>query len=160
MQRKVVRVSHAEVAGPGETLVTLGLGSCVAILVHDPVMRIGGLAHVFLPTPQASRKPGNPAKFASTAVPFLVEAVEAHGADRSRLEARLVGGASMFGALLSQGRVHTGERNLIAARDALRAAGIPLLAEECGLEHGRSVYFSMDDGRVRVTALDREDVTL
>lgn len=150
---RLVQVCHAEVAGAGEVLVTVGLGSCVAIVLHDPVARIGGLAHVLLPIPRDGQVPSSPAKYAATAVPHLMEAMEMAGAERARLRGRLVGGASMFGALLAQGKLHTGERNILAARDALRAADIPLDAEEVGREHGRSVYFHPASGRVRVTSL-------
>jgi chemotaxis protein CheD len=158
--RRVVRVSHAEVASDEEVLVTLGLGSCVAIMLHDPVARIGGLAHVLLPETRDSEPPANPAKFANTAVPHLVAAMRRSGADPGRLRARLVGGASMFGLLLSQDRLHTGVRNLNAARAALSAAGIPVDGEEVGREHGRSVYFYPASGRVRVTSYQFDEVEL
>lgn len=158
--RRIVRVSHAEVASDGEVLVTLGLGSCVAIMLHDPVARIGGLAHVLLPEARDSAMQGSPAKFANTAVPHLVEEMTRAGADPGRLQARLVGGASMFGVLLSQHRLHTGVRNLNAARAALDAAGIPVEGEEVGREHGRSVYFYPASGRVRVTSYQFDEVEL
>lgn len=158
--QRLVKVSHSEVAGAGEVLVTVGLGSCVAILLHDPVARVGGLAHVLLPSPRVEQDPLNPAKYASTAVPALVEEMVRAGAERARLRARLVGGASMFGSLLAQGRLHTGERNILAARDALRDAEIPLDGEEVGKEHGRSVYFHPDGGRVRVTSLQFGEMEL
>lgn len=160
VKEKVVRVSHAAVAGEDEMLVTVGLGSCVAIILHDPVARLGALAHVLLPEPQLQRIPANPAKFASTAVSHILGELERHGAERSRIRARLVGGASMFGTLLSQGRLHTGERNVRAARAALVEEAIALDAEEVGREHGRSVYFYPASGRVRVTSYQFGEVEL
>lgn len=155
----LVRVAHAAVARSGEVLVTLGLGSCVAVLLDDPQARIAGMAHVLLPEPAL---PGaeTPAKFASTAVPHLVERIECAGASRGRLRARLVGGASMFSSLLAQGAVHTGARNILAARKALQCAGIPIVAEEVGAEHGRSVRFYPEDGRVVVSSYRRGQVVL
>ena len=61
-------------------LVTVGLGSCVAILLHDPQARVGGMAHVLLPSPALSRKDANPAKFPQTAVPRLLELMAQQGA--------------------------------------------------------------------------------
>lgn len=159
--RRVVLVAQAQVARRGEELVTIGLGSCVAILLHDPQRQVAGLAHVLLPTPsRPEHGEGAPAKFASTAVPHLVRQMERLGAERSRLVARLVGGASMFGSLLAAGSLHTGERNVLAARAALESAGIPLVGEEVGQEHGRSVYFDAAGGRVRVLAAERAEVEL
>lgn len=146
----VVRVGDWAVERAPGTLVALGLGSCVAIMLHDPVACAGGMAHVLLPSPTLARDQSNPAKFPETAVPFLVGRLSALGAEPRRLVAKLAGGASMFSQLMAPGTVHMGERNAVAARLALRAAGIPLVREALGGERGRSVRFHVDDGRVEV----------
>lgn len=151
--RKLVRVAHMDVAVPGEELVTLGLGSCVAVLLHDPVARVAGLAHVLLPDEPASRDRSNPAKFVTTAVPALIGRMEERGARAERLVARLAGGASMFAALTGPNTLATGARNVAMAREVLRAAGIPIVAEDVGMEHGRSVVFRADDGRAEVSTV-------
>jgi chemotaxis protein CheD len=155
----IVPVTQLAVARGEECLGAVGLGSCVAILLHDPVARVAGLAHVLLPI--AGAAPGaRPGKFASTAVPRLVEEMESVGAQRRRLVGRLVGGASMFRSLLAGGSVHTGTRNVAAARAALDLAGIPLVGEEVGREHGRNVVLRASDGSVVVTAYQQEEVRL
>ena len=143
-----------DVAIEGEVLVTLGLGSCVAVMLHDPVARVAGLAHVLLPDEPASRDRSNPAKFATTAVPALIASMAERGARPDRLVARLAGGASMFRALLTQNSTPTGERNVAAAREALRAAGVPVVAEDVGLEHGRSILLHAD-GRAEVSTVTK-----
>lgn len=153
-----VRVADMAVASGPTRLITVGLGSCVAIVLHDPATGIGGLAHVLLPSPSMSRDSDNPAKFPSTAIPVLLSDMARLGA-RGRVTARLVGGASMFRSLLASGGVNVGERNVVASREALDAAGIALLAEDTGGEHGRSVYFDVATGRLRVRSMamgDRE----
>lgn len=155
-----VKVAHHAVGGAGDTLVTLGLGSCVAILLHDPVARVGGMAHVLLPEKQLARDSANLSKFASTAIPLLAEEVVGAGARPERLKARLVGGASMFASLMSPGSLNMGERNLKAAREALRELGIPVVAEEVGADYGRSVRFHVAEGRVVVSSVGRADVTI
>ncbi|HEU0052485.1 MAG TPA: chemotaxis protein CheD [Longimicrobium sp.] len=155
-----VKVAQHAVGGPHDVLVTLGLGSCVAIVVSDPRARVGGLAHALLPEPALARDRGNHAKFASTAVPMLVEELAAMGARAARLEARLVGGASMFTNLMVPGSLNMGERNVRAAREALRLAGIPLLGEAVGGDFGRSVRFTVGEGRTVVSSVGRPDVVL
>ena len=68
----VVRVSDMAVASADEVLVTVGLGSCVAIMLYDPETRIGGLAHILLPSKALTRQSDNPAKFPQSAVPALL----------------------------------------------------------------------------------------
>ena len=75
----------------------------------------------------------------------------------ARISAKIVGGASMFGQLVSGAGINVGERNVLATREALAVAGIPVLAEDTGLDYGRSVYFHLDDGRVEVRSLKRGD---
>ncbi|HWK88381.1 MAG TPA: chemotaxis protein CheD [Longimicrobium sp.] len=159
-QTMYVKVAQHAVGGAPDTLVTLGLGSCVAILLHDPQARVGGLAHVLLPEPALSRDRGNHYKFASTAVPAMLEDLAARGARASRLEARLVGGAAMFSTLMVPGTLNMGERNIRAAREALKRAGIPIRAEAVGGDYGRSVRFAVGAGRTVVSSVGRGDVVL
>lgn len=156
-----VTVSVADLAiatGSDAVLQTVGLGSCVAIVLHDAAARVGGLAHVLLPALSQTRDRTNPAKSVETAVPALIAAMRAAGAgDPRRFTARLVGGASMFGSLLSGGGINVGERNVVAARDALEALGIPIVGEDVGGDHGRSVRLHVDTGRVQVRSLRKGD---
>jgi chemotaxis protein CheD len=155
-----VKVAQHAVGGHQDVLVTLGLGSCVAILLHDRMARVGGLAHALLPEPALARDQGNPSKFATTAVPLMVEELAALGARAGRLEARLVGGASMFTSLMVPGSLNMGERNIRAARAALKQAGIPILGEQVGGDFGRSVRFSVGEGRTVVSSVGKPDVVL
>ena len=149
----VVKVADLQVAqGDGE-LVTLGLGSCVAICLHDPVARVAGMAHILLPNKSLSRATENPAKFPQSAVPLLVEKMAALGADPKRMTAKLIGGASMFGNLTPSGAVQMGERNVVAARQVVQDQGITIAAEETGGTVGRSVRMQASDGLLMVRTL-------
>ena len=157
-----VRVKVADFAvANGETLlVTVGLGSCVAIALHDAQAQVGGLAHVLLPSTGMSQDRTNRAKFPSSAVPLLCERMQALGARAGRIRARIVGGASMFTSLLSATGLQIGERNVVATRVALEQAGIPIVAQDVGGDYGRSVYFSVHDGRLVVKSLKAGHVDL
>ena len=151
-----VKVADYAVRNGDSVLSTIGLGSCVAIALYDPTTRIGGLAHVLLPNEGMSRDTSNRAKFSTTAVPLLIEEMRRIGA-RGNLLAKIAGGASMFAALLPGSGVNMGERNVAATRDALRAHGIPIVAEDTGGDHGRSVYFHLRDGVVLIRSLKAGD---
>jgi chemotaxis protein CheD len=159
---KEVRVKVADYAVTGEhaLLATTGLGSCVAVALHEPVARVGGLAHVLLPSVSLARDRSNRAKFAATAVPLLLEEMTALGARADRVRAKLAGGACMFATLLPIAGLAMGERNVLAVREALELAGVPVVAQDVGGEHGRSVFFDTRDGRVVVKSLLHGDVVL
>jgi chemotaxis protein CheD len=149
----VVRVADLRIGVADDVLITVGLGSCVAIVLHDAEARVGGLAHILLPSPSLSRLDGNPAKYPQSAVPRLLELMTADGACPGRITARLAGGASMFAALAPPGTVQMGERNLVAARQALSSHNVPLVGEAVGGDFGRTVRLQVDDGRVEVSTV-------
>lgn len=149
----LVRVADMRSGRADDTLVTVGLGSCIAIMLYDAEAKVGGMAHVLLPTPALSRKDSNPAKFPQTAVPRLIELMVADGARPQRITARLAGGASMFSALAPPGTIQMGERNLVAARQVLNSHGVPLIAEAVGGDFGRTVRLRVCDGRVEVSTV-------
>lgn len=160
--RESVTIGEAKVAGGGTVLFTLGLGSCVAVVLWDNSRHIGGLAHAMLPSPTAARRvaPPGPARYASTAVAALVSMMLEAGADRGAIRARLVGGASMFDSLLNENGRRLGQRNVEAARSALARAGVPVDREDVGGSHGRSVFLHVDDGRLVVSTILHGDVIL
>ncbi|HXI21741.1 MAG TPA: chemotaxis protein CheD [Gemmatimonadales bacterium] len=151
----LVRVADLR-AGQGEVvLATLGLGSCVAIALHDPVAQVGGLAHILLPSPSLGRTAEHLGRYPQTAVPATVRQMVDLGADPRRLTARLVGGASMFINLVPAGSIQMGERNVIASREVLSQLAIPITGERVGGTEGRSVWFRVHEGRVLVRSVGR-----
>lgn len=150
----LVKVADYAVASSG-TIATIGLGSCVAIILYDGVARVGGMAHVLLPNEAMSRDRSNPAKFPSSAVPLLLNEMRLLGATRERVRAKIVGGASMFANLIPAGGINIGERNIAAVRGVLSEAKVPIVAEDVGSDHGRSVFLFLDDGRVEVRSLKK-----
>ena len=153
-----VRVADYAVRRGSDIIATIGLGSCVAIVLYDRDTKVGGLAHILLPSMAMSRETSNPAKFPETIVPIMLAEMRALGAhSTARINAKIVGGASMFGQLVNGTGINVGERNIAATKEALAAAGIPLIAEDTGLDYGRSVYFHLTDGRVEVRSLKKGD---
>ena len=151
-----VKVADYAVRRGEEVIVTIGLGSCVAIALYDRDTRTGGLAHILLPSTAMSREISNPAKFPETIIPLMLEEMRALGAGpAARISAKIVGGASMFGQLVVGSGINVGERNVLATREVLALAGVPIIAEDTGLDYGRSVYFHLTDGRLEVRSLKK-----
>jgi chemotaxis protein CheD len=160
MERRVRIAEYATATAPA-TLVAIGLGSCVAIMLYDAKSCIGGLAHVLLPAAtsvaDATDRPG---RCPSSAVPRMLDEMRALGANGA-ITGRLVGGASLFGKLLSpEGAGTIGLRNVEAARAALAAARIRVTGELVGGTVGRSVYFDVASGRLHVRSTREGDRVL
>lgn len=153
MSRVIVRVADLQVGREGDELLTIGLGSCVAIILYDAAARVGGLAHVLLPSPALTRVNERPGKVPQTAVPELLAQMAALGARAERTTARLVGGASMFASLTTAGTIQMGERNVVASRVVLAQYGLPITAEAVGGDFGRTVRLQTADGHVEISSV-------
>jgi chemotaxis protein CheD len=150
-----VRLGEYAVAKGSGRLAALGLGSCVAVMIHDAERRVGGVVHVVLPSREFSRDHSNPMKFGEEAIPYLVEEMVRAGAAVGGLQARLVGGACMFSALIPKGVPTMGDRNLAACRTALEQQGVPIIAEDVGDHHGRSAVLDVEDGTLTVRTVGK-----
>jgi len=160
VKETIVKVAEWAAERGDAVIVTLGLGSCVAIMLHDPQACAGAMAHILLPSKSLARDATNLAKFPETAVPLLVDRLCQLGADPRRLVAKLAGGASMFAQLMTPGTVQMGERNIVAARDVLRRAGIPVAREAVGGGSGRSVRFHVSDGHVEIRSVGADAIVI
>jgi chemotaxis protein CheD len=146
----VVGISDMNVAARPGVLITYALGSCVGVCLYDKLSGISGLSHILLPDSSICPNDRNAMKFADTAVQALVDRMERKGASRHRMTAKIAGGARLFG----DGGLQIGERNVVAVKAQLARLRIPLLAEDTGLNYGRTVELHAEDGAVLVkTAL-------
>lgn len=132
-------------------MMTFALGSCVGIVLYDPVSKIGGLAHVMHPSSERVQNNLNRAKFVDTAVELMLSRMAKKGAKRTRIEAKIFGGARMFQTInASPGVMQIGEENVKATKRELAARNIPIVAESTGGEKGRTVFFDVTSGKVTV----------
>ena len=152
-----VGMAELFVVSTPESLVTLGLGSCIGLVIYDPGARIAGMVHIMLPdsgrSPAALEKPG---KFADTAEPALVEEVCRKGGLRLRLKAKMAGGSRMFalpGAPVDF--LAVGSRNGKETTDILKSLKIPLVASDLGGNKGRTVEFSTETWMLTVKILGK-----
>jgi chemotaxis protein CheD len=141
-------------AAAGDVLVSLGLGSCIGLALLDRRTGVAGLAHVVLPD-SGGNAADNKLKFADHAVPELVERVVAKGGRRLRLEAALVGGASMFAT--SSATLEVGSRNEAAVREQLKTLRIPVIAAETGGKRGRTIRVYVNPLQVTVREAGGKD---
>ncbi len=157
---EIIKVGMADlkVCTSPDGVTTLGLGSCVGIAIRDPVTKIGGLAHIMLPDSTAIRGgESNIPKFADTGIVELVRQMEALGAKRSRMTAKLAGGAMMFAFQNKSDLVRVGDRNVEASKKVLAKLQIPILAEDTGETYGRTVIFYPETGDYVIRAVGKPE---
>lgn len=150
-----VGMADLKVGRAPDVLTTLGLGSCIGLTFYDPVTKIGGLVHYMLPDSTKLKNNTNIAKFGDTGIRELYRQVLAQGANPRRLVAKIAGGASMFemSGLSSVGNV--GERNAEEAKLMLKELKVPLIAEDTGLNYGRTVELNCETGEYVIKAIGK-----
>lgn len=160
--KKMIKVGMADLncCKAPDVLTTLGLGSCIGIVLHDPTSKVSGLAHVMLPDSTQIRNNSNVAKFADTAIDKLIDDMVKLGANKNRLVAKIAGGAQMFAFDSTNDMMRIGERNALATRAKLRSLGIRLLSEDCGKNYGRTIVFYSDTGDLLIKTIGREPKTI
>lgn len=155
-----VGMADLDVAKAPDGLTTLGLGSCVGIAIRDPLNKIGGLAHIMLPDSTQIRNNSNIYKFADTGIEELVNIIIKNGGIRSRLVAKIAGGAQMFSFQSGATIIPIGERNVEATKEKLKEMNIPILSEDVGKDFGRTVIFFPDTGEFVIRAIGKEEIVI
>jgi chemotaxis protein CheD len=134
---------------PADVLVTHALGSCIAVLIYDPVAGVAGLLHFMLPESSldCEKAVRLPCLFADTGIPLLLQSACQLGAAKSRMLVVATGGAQM---LDPAGTFNVGQRNLVAMRDLFGSAGIVIHKEEIGGTSSRTVSIDVVSGRIQI----------
>ncbi|MDR2771466.1 MAG: chemotaxis protein CheD [Clostridiales Family XIII bacterium] len=151
---KKVGISDYAVSRAPDVIVTYALGSCVGICLYDNAKKIGGLSHIMLPdSSMAPRGETNRMKFADTAIVDIARDLRNMGA--GRLTAKIAGGAQMFATPAMGAMGNIGERNAKAVKAALAALRIPIIAEDTGRDYGRTVFFDLATGIMKVQSIGK-----
>lgn len=148
MASVIVGVGDCQVTNdPEAVLVTYALGSCIAVVIHDPVSRVGGLLHFMLPESSLDRAKAQdrPYMFADTGVPLLFHNAYELGAKKPRIVVAVLGGAQIVGGAES---LNIGKRNHLALRKLFWKAGVMVRHEDVGGTSSRTVRLEVSSGRV------------
>ncbi len=151
-----VGMADMSVCKPPDAITTLGLGSCVGIVLYDPGTKIAGMVHIMLPDSTKIMNNENKAKFADTGIDELISRMVIIGAKRRSLVAKIAGGAQMFAFNNNSEMMRIGERNVEATKQKLGELRIPILAEDTGFNYGRTIEFYPETGDLHIRSVGKE----
>ncbi|MDE7231151.1 MAG: chemotaxis protein CheD [Oscillospiraceae bacterium] len=151
MSNITIGIGDLKVCRAPDVLITYALGSCVGVCLLDSATSVGGLSHIMLPDSTAGTNGAStPMRFADLALPMLIRQMEGMGASRMRLKAKIAGGATMFAT--ASDKFNIGERNIAAVKKFLMQNHIPIIAEDIGLDYGRTQLFYPETGVMEIRA--------
>lgn len=158
-EMKKVGMADFNVCRYPDNLTTLGLGSCIGACIYDPVTKIIGMAHYMLPDSTKIRNNSNIAKFGDTGIAETIKMMEALGAKKSRMIAKIAGGAQMF-AVTPGSEMSVGEKNIEAAKKIFAEHRIKIIASDVGLNYGRTIEFYSEDGSLLIKSVGKPQKTI
>lgn len=150
MSDLIVGISDIKVSNNTEdVIVTYALGSCIGIVVFDPVAKVGGMLHYMLPESALDQNKAreNPAMFADTGIPLLFKSCYKLGAEKKRMLIKAAGGASI---LDDTNFFRIGQKNVMAMRKIFWKNNVMIDREDTGLNYNRTVRLEMSTGKVFV----------
>jgi chemotaxis protein CheD len=155
---EMIKVGMADlnVCTSPNAITTLGLGSCVGIVLYDPVRKIAGMVHVMLPDSTKILNNENKAKFADTGIDELIKKMVSIGAERRVLIAKIAGGAQMFAFSNNNEMMRIGDRNIEATKIKLQQLGICIKAEDTGANYGRTIEFYPENGELLIKSVGKD----
>ena len=138
-------------------LITYALGSCIGICLHDPLLKLGAMVHIMLPVNMETNRT-NTMKYADTGLRETLRQMEAMGANRTRITAKIAGGAKMFETAGSLGNI--GQRNIESVHLNLKKEGIRLLKEDVGGSVARTLLFDVNSGLGCIRCYGRQELII
>jgi chemotaxis protein CheD len=145
-----VGISDMNTAFSPDKLYTVGLGSCVGIVLYDKELKLGGMAHIMLPDSRQFSDVCKPLKFADLAIPLLLEDMQNLGSKKQNVIAKIAGGASMFNFADKKMNMDIGKRNSAAVKQILDSMRIPLIREDVGGNKARTMILDTKTGVVSI----------
>lgn len=140
---------------PECVIVTYALGSCIAVMLHDPTRRVGGMIHYMLPLSETSPDKAKlkPAMFADTGIPLLFEEMYKHGCDKRDLVVKVAGGGALYD---DKGMFNIGQRNYTVLRKLFWKNGVIIKAEDVGGAKSRTARLWVGTGKVTISSQGEE----
>jgi chemotaxis protein CheD len=146
----IVGIAELAVANnPDVTLVTYSLGSCLGVVIYDPVARVAGLLHAMLPDSSIApqKAAAQPGMFVDTGIPNLFRSAYGLGAQKHRISIIVAGGAQVMD---SSGFFNIGKRNVEALYRIVADHGLRVMGEQIGGLVNRTLYFRISTGELRL----------
>lgn len=145
-----VGISDMNTAFSPDKIYTVGLGSCIGIVLYDKELKLGGMAHIMLPDSMLFSDVSNPLKFADLAIPMLLEDMQKLGSKKQNVIAKIAGGASMFNFADKKMNMDIGRRNSVAVKQILDIMRIPLIRDDVGGNKARTMILDTKTGVVSI----------
>lgn len=154
----IVGIADMKLCRMEGVLITYALGSCIGVCLYDPMIKLAGMVHIMLPINLEPGGKGNLFKYADTGIAETLRKMEVFGGSRTRMFAKIAGGAKMFDIQGSGAIGNIGLRNAESVRKVLQKERVRLIKEDVGSNYARTLLFDASNGEGRIRAFGKGEV--
>jgi chemotaxis protein CheD len=158
--KQIVGVADMKVSNnPADVVITYSLGSCIGLVIYDPLARVGGILHYMLPESAIDKEKAakKPFMFADTGIPRLFKSAYAMGAKKPRIKIFVAGGAEI---LDQNGFFNIGKRNYLALKKMFFKNKVMIDKQEVGGNINRTVRIEIATGDIFIKTSGSKDVRI
>ena len=137
-------------------IITYALGSCIGITMYDPILRLGGLLHIMLPSRMDPRDT-RVFKYADSGLDEMIRKLTAFGMVKSRTVVKIAGGAKMFSISGNADFGNIGQRNAVMVKKILTEQRFRIAAEDTGGSHARTMLLNVANGDVVIRSAGKPE---
>ncbi|MCP3874283.1 MAG: chemotaxis protein CheD [Desulfobacteraceae bacterium] len=157
---QIVGVADMKVSkNPGESIITYSLGSCIGLVIYDPVARVGGILHYMLPESSIDKEKAadKPYMYADSGIPRLFKSAYNLGAVKNRMKIYAAGGAQI---LDQKGFFNIGKRNYMALKKIFFKNNVLIDKQDVGGNYNRTVRIEIATGDIYVRTSGSKEVKI
>ena len=152
-----VGIADLQLCKTPNKITTVGLGSCIGIVLYSATHDVCGMVHIMLPSSKEIKNNANRAKFADTGIEDLIKLLDRKGVKKGTLVAKFAGGATMFVFSGSSDLGSIGDRNIKSVKEVLAFHGVPIVAEDVGADYGRTIIFDNCSKQLTIRCAGKTD---
>ena len=156
----IVGISDMKVSNnPDDIIITYSLGSCIGLVIWDPVAKVAGMLHYMLPDSNLdlNRAKEKPFMFADSGIPLLFKETYKFGAVKNRMIVKVVGGSQVMD---TNGVFNIGKRNYMVLRKIFWKNQIMIATEDVGGTVNRTISIEIGSGFTRLKVSGRGEFEL
>ncbi|MCP4670029.1 MAG: chemotaxis protein CheD [Desulfobacula sp.] len=158
--KQIVGVADMKVSNnTGESIITYSLGSCIGLVIYDPVAKVAGMLHYMLPESSLDKDKARakPYMFADSGIPRLFKAAYQLGAVKQRVRIYAAGGAEI---LDQKGFFNIGKRNYMALKKMFFKNNVMINKQDVGGNVNRTVRIEISTGDIFVKTSGSKEVKI
>lgn len=158
--KQIVGVADMKVSNNhAESIITYSLGSCIGLVIYDPVVKVGGILHYMLPDSSIDKDKATvrPYMFADSGIPRLFKTAYKLGASKQRMQIYVAGGAEI---LDQKGFFNIGKRNYMALKKMFFKNKVMINKQDVGGNINRTVRIEIATGDIYVKTSGGKEVKI